>query len=66
MATLKEIEMQVAQLPSSDLSEFRQWFSEFDADAWDKQFEQDVSAGRLDRIVAEPLADFESGHCRKI
>ena len=26
---------------------FRVWFAEFDAEVWDRQFEEDVAAGRL-------------------
>ncbi len=66
MATLKEIESQVAQLHSSALSEFRDWFIRFDADAWDKQFEQDVQAGKLDSLADKSLAEFKAGNCRKI
>ena len=32
---------------------FRDWFSEFDAVAWDKQFEEDVAAERLDALADE-------------
>jgi len=48
MATLKEIKSQVAQLSSSELSEFREWFSKFDAAAWDKQLEHGSSAELLE------------------
>jgi hypothetical protein len=31
-----------------DLREFRHWFAEFDAEAWDQQFERDVATGKLE------------------
>jgi len=46
------------------LSIFRRWFiEEFDADAWDSQFEDDVLSGRLDALAEEAIRDFEEGRC---
>lgn len=36
------------------------------AAAWDKQFEEDVKAGKLDRFAEEALADFQAGKCEEI
>ena len=47
MSTIEEIKTAVSKLPPEELSSFRAWFSEFDADAWDHQFEQDVAKGLL-------------------
>ncbi len=40
----------------------------YDAEAkvWDKQFEKDVKAGKLDRFAEEALADFRAGKCEEI
>ncbi|MBA2244560.1 MAG: hypothetical protein H0W11_06365 [Gemmatimonadetes bacterium] len=48
------------------MSEFRAWFLEFDAEAWDRQFEQDVAAGRLDALADEALADLRAGRTRPL
>jgi hypothetical protein len=48
MSTVKEIESAISQLSRDDLSELRVWFTSFDADAWDRQIEQDAQSGRLD------------------
>jgi len=45
------------------LAAFRDWFLEFDADAWDQQFATDVKAGKLAHPVAETDADFNAGRC---
>ncbi|MFP5406846.1 MAG: hypothetical protein ACLGHY_11090 [Gammaproteobacteria bacterium] len=58
MRNAKSIEKAVEALPPSELAEFRRWFAEFDAAAWDKQIEQDAAAGKLDRLAAEALDDF--------
>ena len=55
MSTIPEIEAAVRKLSRQELSAFRDWFSEFDAAAWDKQFETDVAAGeRLHRQAEAP------------
>lgn len=63
MSTVAEIQDAVGSLPPEDLSHFRRWFTEFDAAVWDRQFEADVAAGRLDRLAEEALADLRSGRC---
>ncbi len=63
MGTVQEIEEAVQRLPPADLTSFRTWFAEFDAGAWDRQFEQDVAAGRLDQLADEALADLREGRC---
>ena len=64
MPSSKEIETAVAQLSSEELATFRAWFMDFDATAWDTQFEQDVSAGRLDALADEALDDLRQGRTR--
>jgi hypothetical protein len=50
-ASVQEIERAVSRLPAKDLEIFRRWFQEFDAKLWDEQIEQDVKAGKLDRLA---------------
>ena len=66
MGNVKSIEKAVESLPPSDLAEFRRWFAEFDAAAWDKQIEQDVASGKLEGLAAEALADYRSGTAREL
>ncbi len=61
--SLAELENAVATLPPEKLSEFSTWFEEFLADQWDKKFDADVVAGKLDHLAAKADADFESGRC---
>ena len=50
MSNVQEIERAVSQLSLEELTTFRVWFSEFDAQVWDRQFEEDVAEGRLNTI----------------
>ena len=63
MNLVSEIEIAVKKLSRDELSAFRDWFQEFDAEAWDKQFETDVAAGRLDALAEEALLDLREGRC---
>ena len=57
MSAIQDIETAVQRLPQWELAVFRDWFVKFDAQAWDRQFAQDVAAGRLDALAdeAQPL-----------
>ena len=47
MSTVQEIEEAVSRLSLEELATFREWFSQLDADAWDRQLQRDITAGRL-------------------
>ena len=59
--TRTDLEKAIASLPPTELEKFRAWFIEFDADAWDRQIEDDVAAGRLDALAEEALNDLHEG-----
>ena len=63
MSTVHEIEQAIRALEPQDLAALRDWFAVYDAEAWDRQLEQDVAAGRLDRLVREALQDLLEGRC---
>ena len=66
MGDIYAIEKAVEALPPSELAEFRRWFAEFDAAAWDVQIEQDATAGKLDDLANEALADYRTGSAREL
>lgn len=63
MSTVNEIEAAIQRLSADDLAAFRAWFAAFDAAAWDRKFEQDEAAGRLDGLASEALRDLREGRC---
>lgn len=63
MTTITELEQAVRQLSRTELAAFRAWFDQFDAEAWDRQFEQDAREGRLDALANEAVDDLRSGRC---
>ena len=66
MGNIKSIEKAIEALPPAELAEFRRWFAEFDAAAWDRQIEQDAANGKLDELAAEAQADFRAGAAREL
>ncbi len=60
---LQELETAVACLAPTDLAAFTHWFEEYLADAWDRQIEADVLAGRLDEAGRQADTEFEAGRC---
>ena len=63
MSNLQEIESAVRKLSPEELAAFRIWFAEFDAQLWDRQFEEDVAAGRLDGLAEKALQHLREGGC---
>ena len=61
MSKLEVLEQKISALSPDELAEFRRWFAEFDAAAWDSQIERDVKAGKLDALADEALGDHAAG-----
>lgn len=45
MSRIEKIETQIEELSPEEMAAFRQWFANFDAELWDRQFEADVAGG---------------------
>ena len=56
MTKVEQIKHEVCRLSERELASFRAWFSEFDVANWDRQFEVDASAGRLDVLAGVAIA----------
>lgn len=61
MSTIEEIERAVERLSPDALRAFRDWFAAHDAAVWDRQFSEDVAAGKLDALAEEALAEHRAG-----
>jgi hypothetical protein len=66
MEKVEKVEREVQEFSSEELARFRQWFAEFDAEAWDRQFEADVRAGKLDALAERALHDHATGNSTKL
>lgn len=66
MGRVESIESQIQDLSPQELATLREWFAEFDAEAWDRQFEADVQAGKLDAMAERALRDHLAGRSTKL
>ena len=66
MSKVENLEQKVQGLTLSELAAFRRWFLEFDAQAWDRQIEEDVRKGKLDKLAEEALAAHRAGKSKEL
>ena len=66
MSKVKDLESQIQGLSPEELTAFREWFTKFDADAWDQEFEADVMSGKLDARAERALRDYNAGRSTKL
>jgi len=66
MTSVEQITGAVKRLPKKDLARFRKWFADYDAAVWDRQLDQDTTAGRLDALAREALRDHQAGRTREL
>ena len=66
MTKLEALENEVQRLTREELSAFREWFIDYDWQAWDREIEQDAAAGKLDKLVNEALEEFKQGKTKEI
>jgi succinate dehydrogenase flavin-adding protein (antitoxin of CptAB toxin-antitoxin module) len=66
MSKVENLEKQIQQLSPEELTEFRRWFAEFDAQLWDRRFESDVKAGKLDALAEKALRAHAAGRSTKL
>jgi KaiC/GvpD/RAD55 family RecA-like ATPase len=66
MARVEELANQVQRLNRDELAAFRDWFRKYDSDEWDREIEQDVLAGRLERPANEAIAEHKAGRTKEL
>ena len=66
MSNVENIEDRIKELSPEELTAFREWFIQFDAEAWNRQLEADVKAGKLDGLAERALRDHAAGRSTKL
>ncbi len=61
MRTVEQIEEAIQKLPRNEFFRLHQWIRERFNDEWDRQIEEDIRAGRLDRSAARAIAEHRAG-----
>ncbi len=66
MTTVKALEQQVKKLTPEELAEFRDWFLDYEWEAWDRQLERDVKAGKLDEFAHKAREHHAAGRTKPL
>jgi hypothetical protein len=66
MSKVESIERDIQKLSDDELADLRSWFATFDAGVWDRQFEDDVRAGKLDKHAEWALRDHAAGKSTRL
>lgn len=61
MSTLADIEDAIAKLPPVEFRALLQRMKERDADAWDRQIEDDAKSGKLDHLWEQARREIAEG-----
>lgn len=64
--TMQELEKTISELTQEDLARFRDWFFAFDAKNWDRQFEADVNAQKLNDLADEAVREHQAGKSSRL
>jgi hypothetical protein len=59
--TLQDLKNAVTKLSSDDQARFRAWFAVYDAEAWDRQIEEDARNDKLDALADKALRAHRPG-----
>lgn len=59
MTTVREIESAIEKLSDAEIAELKAWL-------WDRDIEADVTAGRLDAVAEEALAEHRARKTRPL
>ncbi|HEX7192060.1 MAG TPA: hypothetical protein VF381_10880 [Thermoanaerobaculia bacterium] len=66
MTKVEQLERDVQNLSKRELASFRNWFAEYDWEAWDRQLDADVASGKLAKFADEALAELERGEITEL
>lgn len=66
MTRVEELANEIQRLSRQELAAFREWFRKYDSDEWDKEIEEDVLAGRLDKLANEAIAEHKAGRTKEL
>jgi len=65
MARIEELANEIQQLSREELAAFRDWLRKYDSDEWDKEIEEDISAGKLESLANKAIADHKAGRTKE-
>ena len=66
MRTVAEIKKDILDLPKAEYADLCRWLSDQDWERWEREFDEDVRAGKLDALAAEALEAKTKGELKDL
>ena len=66
MTTIPEIQQAIMNLSEADYAELCRWLLDQDWERWEREFDEDVRAGKLDALAAEALEAKTRGELKNL
>ena len=66
MSTVTELQKAILGLSEAEYAELRRWLSDQDWELWEREFDEDVQAGKLDALAAEALEAKAKGQLKAL
>jgi hypothetical protein len=66
MGKIENLDDQIRTLSTAELARFRELFVGFDAEAWDRQLEADVKAGKVDKLAERAFRTHAAGQSTEL
>ncbi len=66
VSTVAEIKNAFQQLPEKDAREVANWIQEVMAERWDRQIEEDIVSGKLDKLAEQALSHYQAGRVKPL
>ena len=66
MTTVPELQQAILGLSEAEYTELRRWLLDQDWERWEREFEEDVRAGRLGALAAEALEAKAKGQLKDL
>jgi hypothetical protein len=66
MSTVGEIESALKALPVEKARAVASWLQDYLDAEWDRQIEQDIAAGKLDRLAEQAQAHYGAGRTKPL
>jgi hypothetical protein len=66
LANVEQIKSAIIKLSPEEYRQLRQWYEEYEARKWDRQIENDMKAGKLDKLADKAIQNFRAGKFREL
>ena len=66
MTTVKELQRAILGLSQAEYIELARWLRDQDWERWEREFDEDVRAGKLDALATEALEARAKGRLRDL